>query len=389
MLIKLTAKGINGGFDIDCQFNKDLNVITGRNGSGKTTLLKLIWYLISGNIERIPGEMTFDSVYLDTDQFTISLNVKRSSSSVIAPTQRSRRKRGDRVEISLHQKVSNESIQFEAEYIELQNESPRVRDVNLKIASLGTSIFFPTFRRIEGGFSTEVSKNRNNPYNYPGAIEIERSLDQLSSILSIKSHRFVCSISTSDIIHLVTTRYADTSQQTNSSHLQLVRSIMSEIDDQDSSHLKNQKQERLQLNNANKIIEKIRELTTNFRQKQEEMLLPFNVLSTFIATVFQEKGILLTEKISLGGNISKVPSELLSAGEKQILSFLVYNSFYSEVPIFIDEPELSLHVDWQRMLFSILLEQNTGNQFIIATHSPFIYSRYADKEIILEKSRGE
>ena len=53
MIRKLEVKGLNNRVDGTWEFNEDLNVITGRNGSGKTTLLKLIWYLISGNIEQI------------------------------------------------------------------------------------------------------------------------------------------------------------------------------------------------------------------------------------------------------------------------------------------------------------------------------------------------
>ena len=66
-----------------------------------------------------------------------------------------------------------------------------------------------------------------------------------------------------------------------------------------------------------------------------------------------------------------------------MLSFLCYNAFSENTVIFIDEPELSLHVDWQRLLLPTLLEQETGNQFFIATHSPFIYAKYPDKEIPL------
>jgi predicted ATP-binding protein involved in virulence len=48
-----------------------------------------------------------------------------------------------------------------------------------------------------------------------------------------------------------------------------------------------------------------------------------------------------------------------------------------------------LHVDWQRQLFPTLLSQGISNQFIIATHSPFIYSKYPDKEILLGYDRGD
>lgn len=78
----------------------------------------------------------------------------------------------------------------------------------------------------------------------------------------------------------------------------------------------------------------------------------------------------------------------LSAGEKQLLTFVAYNIFHNDTIFFIDEPELSLHVDWQSRLFSLLKEQNPSNQFIISTHSPFIYSLFPDKELVIDYDKG-
>lgn len=71
-----------------------------------------------------------------------------------------------------------------------------------------------------------------------------------------------------------------------------------------------------------------------------------------------------------------------------MLSFLAYNAFEQDSVIFIDEPEISLRVDWQRLLFPTLFSQQTTNQFVVATHSPFIYAKYSDKELMLDKDRG-
>ena len=92
--------------------------------------------------------------------------------------------------------------------------------------------------------------------------------------------------------------------------------------------------------------------------------------------------------ITLGEEDEAIDSDKLSAGEKQMLSFLCYNIFSENTAIFIDEPELSLHVDWQRLLLPTLLEQETGNQFFVATHSPFIYTKYPEREILLDEDRG-
>lgn len=52
--------------------------------------------------------------------------------------------------------------------------------------------------------------------------------------------------------------------------------------------------------------------------------------------------------LSFGDAANAINSNLLSAGEKQILSFLAYSTFYKDAVFIIDEPELSLHVDWQK-----------------------------------------
>jgi predicted ATP-dependent endonuclease of OLD family len=79
----------------------------------------------------------------------------------------------------------------------------------------------------------------------------------------------------------------------------------------------------------------------------------------------------------------------LNHSRTPLLSFIAYNAFYSNAVVVIDEPELSLHVDWQRQLFPILLGQQATNQFVIATHSPFIYSKYPDKELQIDATRGD
>lgn len=373
MLKTLRASGVNGRFDVDCSFHRDVNVITGRNGSGKTTLLKLLWYLISGNLERICQEVTFRDIYLETSDFTIVL----------------RSTKDDNVELTL---VIGDNNISQSCSIEVFKDEPRwLRNANEKTAAARPSVFFPTFRRIEGGFSLGApSRNRQWAGVTPYGVEPDRVFRSLSESLSILGHIFVCAISTDDIVRLLTDKYADISQKTNDAHSQLVRAIISEVEAQGGlGDRKNREVERALLNSALKAIENVRKLTTTFRSRQEELLSPFETLSGFIDAVFRDKGINITGGIDLGGNKYKVASDLLSAGEKQMLSFLVYNAFFDGVPIFIDEPEISLHVDWQRTLLPTLSKQGTKNQFIIATHSPFIYSRYEDKEIILESSRGE
>ena len=64
----------------------------------------------------------------------------------------------------------------------------------------------------------------------------------------------------------------------------------------------------------------------------------------------------------------------LSSGEKQILIILLKVLVQDNKPsiLFMDEPEVSLHIDWQRKLIQYIRELNPNVQIIIATHSPGI-----------------
>lgn len=62
----------------------------------------------------------------------------------------------------------------------------------------------------------------------------------------------------------------------------------------------------------------------------------------------------------------------LSAGEKQLLLILltVFIQENKSSILIMDEPEISLHIDWQRNLIDIINSLNPNCQVIISTHSP-------------------
>jgi len=64
----------------------------------------------------------------------------------------------------------------------------------------------------------------------------------------------------------------------------------------------------------------------------------------------------------------------LSSGEKQMLVILLTVLVQDNKPsiIFMDEPEISLHFDWQKKLIQYIRELNPNAQIILATHSPAV-----------------
>jgi predicted ATPase len=64
----------------------------------------------------------------------------------------------------------------------------------------------------------------------------------------------------------------------------------------------------------------------------------------------------------------------LSSGEKQMLVILltVLVQDNQSFTLFMDEPEVSLHVEWQQKLISLIRQLNPKVQIILTTHSPAV-----------------
>jgi predicted ATP-dependent endonuclease of OLD family len=71
----------------------------------------------------------------------------------------------------------------------------------------------------------------------------------------------------------------------------------------------------------------------------------------------------------------------LSSGEKHILRIFIDTLLASECSFIVDEPEISMHVDWQKELIGIMHDLNPSLQFIFATHSPEIMANINDSQI--------
>ncbi|MCF8338504.1 MAG: AAA family ATPase [Bacteroidales bacterium] len=368
MIHTLNVKDLNNIISFNFNFNSDLNIFTGKNGSGKTTVIKLIWYLTSGNLSQIFEEIEFKNLYFKSDSVVADFNVVKDKDKNSF--------------VSGHYEVDGIIYEFEHESItDINNEELLV---NNQIQS--KSIFFPTFRRIEGGFSIDTNTRkelikRNNKI-IRGRI-LSRKEDQLNFALNDLSERissnannkFIASISTKDIISLLNSKYTEVLEMTGD----LENTQSKKIQDKIRNKEKDKDEE---------ILKQIEKIVENTDQEKSKLMRPFEVLSKLIKDIFQNKKIKISKTLTLGEAKEAITSDKLSAGEKQMLSFLCYNFFADNTAIFIDEPEISLHPDWQRLIFPTLLEQSTNNQFFVATHSPFIYSKYPSNEFVLDPNKG-
>ena len=388
MIKSLSVKGLNNRIDADLEFNEDLNIITGKNGSGKTTLLKLLWYLISGNLARIFLEIPFQRVCIGTSLFSLSLERDKPYKGKNTYTYIDYEHR--ELWLRNHDRYPDTEISINR-FADLEEASSRIAKL------MKGSLFFPSFRRIEGGYVRRGEIDGPGKKTNSAMETLQESLDSFSSELSRNGHKFVASISTNDIGQLLSQKYGDVHIKISELQSKVLDDISEKIQVAAGGEI-----ESVPSQTAPSVLNEIQQLA----DERDRLRRPFVALSELTQSILQYQAIRVsgrsdlgegTDGITLGeeagetalGTVEEaITSEKLSSGEKQMLSFLCYNAFSENTAIFIDEPELSLHVDWQRLLLPTLLEQGTGNQFFIATHSPFIYAKYPDKEIPLGDDGG-
>jgi len=80
----------------------------------------------------------------------------------------------------------------------------------------------------------------------------------------------------------------------------------------------------------------------------------------------------------------------LSSGERHLLTFLATILLMGEEQDFIllDEPEISLNVDWQTKILSVIEKLAPNSQIIVATHSPLVVEEYPQSLVEIEPMRS-
>ena len=82
----------------------------------------------------------------------------------------------------------------------------------------------------------------------------------------------------------------------------------------------------------------------------------------------------------------------LSSGEKQILVILLTVLVEDNLPyvLFMDEPEVSLHIDWQQQLIELITTLNPNAQITLTTHSPaMIMNGWMDRVTEVSEIEGK
>ena len=132
-----------------------------------------------------------------------------------------------------------------------------------------------------------------------------------------------------------------------------------------------------QVNIGNRIIECLTSGGPDGQLRAAEMSYPKTKFQNLMDDLFGETGKKIIRKsneilFEQDGDIL-YPYQL-SSGEKQILVILltVLVQDNRRGVLFMDEPEVSLHVEWQQRLISLIRQLNPNVQIVLTTHSPAV-----------------
>ena len=132
-----------------------------------------------------------------------------------------------------------------------------------------------------------------------------------------------------------------------------------------------------QVNIGNRIIAALQSGEPDAAVKAQPLSEPKKKFQDLIDDLFSDTGkkIIRTENEIRFTQIGETlhPYQL-SSGEKQMLVILLTVLIEDNLPyvLFMDEPEVSLHIEWQKRLIDLILDLNPNVQIILTTHSPAV-----------------
>ena len=132
-----------------------------------------------------------------------------------------------------------------------------------------------------------------------------------------------------------------------------------------------------QVNIGNRIIATLQSGAADAAEQAQRISHPKRLFQDIIDDLFTDTGkrIIRSENEIRFTQIGEtlMPYQL-SSGEKQMLVILltVLVEDGQSYVLFMDEPEVSLHIEWQKRLIDLILDLNPNVQIILATHSPAV-----------------
>ena len=412
---RVKINGLFGTNNIDITFDSSVNIFVGENGLGKTTILSCIYFLLTGNLEKL-YEINFKSIavffYDDEKEYKVYNKVynKLYDKKLISQNfkyyenyQRSLRNalaHGDDNLIRIYLNSFNEKNK---NYIIGINETieaniKRIEKIKNKIKE--RILYLPTYRRIEANLDSELLHDL--PIYDTEDFLIKFGMDDVKELIdkTIDKIRKSAIDGFNEMNSILLTEYTNNKYKNKISENEFnyneIEVLLNKIGVKINPKTKN---EILRLIKTKEIynseyiyLKNFLNLLYNNSEKQrvfDHRLIDFvNLCNKY----FINKEIVYdpnTLKLDLylvnkkSNSNKKIKFSELSSGEKQIVS--IFSKLYLEnidtdqkFIVIIDEPELSLSLNWQEKLLPDIMNTNKCSLLITVTHSPFIFRNKFD-----------
>ena len=270
-------------------------------------------------------------------------------------------------------------------------------------------IYLPTYRRIEsspGNLRIDEDDELRSLIHF-GMKDVQRSIDSVLSDIRAKTmHGY------NNMAGTLLEEYAggDFHQEANDEKqidLQAAMIVLDRLGDAISTNCKNSIRQLIHDNNINEprfvyLKSLLRRLIDNYKRLEEydDRINNFvNTCNRYLKDkqfLYDPSNLTLSIWIPEAGD-RKISLHQLSSGEKQIVSLfsMLYLSHKESLLrgeksqqlnnavgniIIIDEPELSLSIDWQRRLLPDIIRSGSCSMMLAVTHSPFIFDNELDMD---------
>ncbi len=425
-ILELKITKLHDYIDYNIMFNKDVTFLYGDNGCGKTTVLNIITSIITGRVYEL-FKFRFNSIALkyieqhsNTPKKIIIHKNNENSTLIINYNQKDYAIELQRIRI-MEERIEDE---IEIEHLYLSEYS-----VLSEIKKEFSYIYLPLNRNgsINDNVSIYMRKNLHRLYTRASAYSdltindvttlIRESYNRINFTLSKINENFSEELLKSflDIENITNAKqlliYANKLNPDDISKIQndytVVLKTIKKWDDSTNekitiffesllNDIKKSKNENglnieilfklSELIKINSVIEKAERLEQSKSKVTQPLSNFLNAVNKFIKGKKNKKEICIDKEGQLFLKTShkpKIDLQLLSSGEKQIVTFFAYLVFglnnTNQSLFIVDEPELSLHLEWQLEFVDTLLELNPDIQLIFATHSPEIIGKRRDK----------
>lgn len=428
-LKSFTINGLFGFKDVKILFEQEAVILIAENGSGKTTILNALYYSISCKFHKL-SSIDFTSIVLDFVSGA-SVEIKKNdlrlfnqdNISELIPLlrrflphreiERLRRETGIEARRHILSLIDRYSIPSKYYAIlqkygrswgdgeERKDFKRKFREVRETIGeNLSESIlYFPTYRRIEEDLKNlgyEEDKFERLSFDDGESKLIQFGMDDVISrfdeiTTTIKNsalNRF--SKVTGEILTQFVEGIEVTPEMRNTIKPDTLNIVLSRVGENNISRSDRERIKKLvssgEINDSDndQLVYFLSKLVGLYEQQKEKDD-SINQFATICNKYLSKKEIIYDEanvniSIIQTRNKETIDIKNLSSGEKQIISLFskIYLESSEEFILLFDEPELSLSIEWQRLLLPDILKSGKCKMLLAVTHSPFIFDNELD-----------